>query len=75
MVFSPEMPALLSQSRPNLGKYYCLHIVVSNVQVCYRVTALEELLALTHFHFAIEGHEYAIPVAGLYNIYNALAGL
>ena len=74
-ILCPECQHILcyhSNTYANLGKYYCPHCGFKRPDLSYRVTALEEL-ALTHSRFAIEGHEYAIPVAGLYNIYNALA--
>ncbi|WP_124057519.1 Mur ligase family protein [Vaginisenegalia massiliensis] len=56
----------------NLGKYYCPKCGHHRPQLNYRVTKLEEL-ALTHSRFQIDGLTFEIPVAGLYNIYNALA--
>ncbi|MBF6979130.1 Mur ligase family protein [Aerococcaceae bacterium zg-BR22] len=56
----------------NLGKYYCPSCDFKRPELTDKVTQLDEL-ALTHSQFAINGHPFRIPVAGLYNIYNALA--
>ena len=56
----------------NLGKYYCGHCDFKRPELTYQVTEVEEL-ALTHSSFRIDGHHFEIPVAGLYNVYNALA--
>lgn len=56
----------------NLGKYYCPHCDFKRPKLDFAVTELKEL-ALTHSDFAIDGHPFSLPVAGMYNIYNALA--
>lgn len=56
----------------NLGKYYCEHCDFKRPDLTYRVDKIDEL-ALTHSTFSINGNKFTIPVAGLYNIYNALA--
>lgn len=56
----------------NLGKYYCDHCDFQRPELTDRITTLDTL-ALTHSDFHINGHPFSIPVAGLYNIYNALA--
>ena len=56
----------------NLGKYYCESCDFKRPKLDYKVDRVDEL-ALTHSIFAINGHTFKIPVAGLYNIYNALA--
>lgn len=56
----------------NLGKYYCPQCDFKRPNLTYQVDKLDEL-ALTHSRFAINGHDFQLPVAGLYNIYNALA--
>lgn len=56
----------------NLGKYYCEHCDFKRPELNYAVTEIEEL-ALTHSSFRIDGHHFEIPVAGLYNVYNAVA--
>ena len=61
-----------SNTYANLGKYYCPNCDFKRPTLQYKITELNEL-ALTHSNFTIDGHHYAIPVAGLYNIYNALA--
>lgn len=56
----------------NLGKYYCKHCDFKRPELTYSINAVKEL-ALTHSSFEIDGYSFTIPVAGLYNIYNALA--
>lgn len=56
----------------NLGKYYCKHCDFKRPNLDYSINKVEEL-TLTHSTFEIDGHSFTIPVAGLYNIYNALA--
>lgn len=56
----------------NLGKYYCTNCDMKRPPLDFKVTQLEQL-ALTHSTFDIDGTTFNIPVAGLYNIYNALA--
>lgn len=61
-----------SNTYANLGKYYCAHCDFKRPNLTYRIQTLDEL-ALDHSTFTIEGQTFTIPVAGLYNIYNALA--
>ncbi|MDO4432898.1 MAG: Mur ligase family protein [Aerococcaceae bacterium] len=56
----------------NLGNYYCPACDFKRPELNYAITELNDL-ALTHSTFKIDGHHFSIPVAGLYNIYNALA--
>lgn len=56
----------------NLGKYYCEQCDFKRPDLKYFVSEVEAL-ALTHSSFRINGHHFSIPVAGLYNVYNALA--
>lgn len=56
----------------NLGAYQCPNCHFKRPELTHRVTAIKEL-ALSHTAFEIDGHPFDLPVAGLYNIYNALA--
>ncbi|MGF3195324.1 MurT ligase domain-containing protein [Facklamia sp. P13055] len=56
----------------NLGKYYCEHCGFKRPKLTYTVDQINEL-ALTHSQFSINGQSFTLPVAGKYNIYNALA--
>lgn len=56
----------------NLGKYYCPHCGFHRPELTYAVTALDQL-DYRSSSFEIDGHPFQINVAGLYNIYNALA--
>lgn len=56
----------------NLGKYYCGHCDFKRPELDYAINQVKEL-SLTHSSFEIDGFSFTIPVAGLYNIYNALA--
>lgn len=56
----------------NLGKYYCKNGDFQRPELDYRVTSLDSL-SLTGSTFHIDGYEFSLPIAGLYNIYNALA--
>lgn len=64
--------AYKSLTYANLGKYYCPDCGFHRPDLAYQVDSLDTL-ALTHSTFSINGHQFTIPVAGLYNIYNALA--
>lgn len=56
----------------NLGAYYCEHCDFERPQLTYQVDRIDEL-ALDHSRFTIEGQTFNLPIAGLYNIYNALS--
>lgn len=56
----------------NLGKYYCAHCDFKRPELDYAINKVSDL-SLTHSTFEIDGYPFTIPVAGLYNIYNALA--
>lgn len=56
----------------NLGHYYCKHCGLERPELDYSVTQIDDL-NLTDSTFTIENTQLTIPVAGLYNIYNALA--
>ncbi len=56
----------------NLGKYYCAHCDFKRPNLDYAINTVNEL-SLAHSSFEIDGYPFSIPVAGLYNIYNALA--
>lgn len=56
----------------NLGKYYCHNCEFKRPELDYAINRVNEL-SLTHSSFEIDGYPFTIPVAGLYNIYNALA--
>lgn len=74
-VLCPQCESVLkyhSLTYANLGDYYCENCHVKRPDLDFTVNQLSEL-ALTHSTFEIDGHPFSIPVAGLYNIYNALA--
>lgn len=56
----------------NLGHYYCPNCHFQRPQLTHAVTAISQL-TLDHSSFAIDNVPFELPVAGLYNIYNALA--
>lgn len=56
----------------NLGKYYCPHCGFKRPQLSYQVNQINKL-TLDSTKFAINDTIFDLPVAGLYNIYNALA--
>lgn len=56
----------------NLGKYYCPNCEFKRPELKYAVTAVDHL-DYQSSTFEIDGHPFKINVAGLYNIYNALA--
>lgn len=56
----------------NLGKYYCAHCDFKRPELKYAVTAVEHL-DYNSSTFKIDGYPFKINIAGLYNIYNALA--
>ena len=56
----------------NLGKYYCPHCDFKRPDLSHAVTAIHAMTPETS-SFAIDGVDFELPIAGLYNIYNALA--
>ena len=56
----------------NLGDYFCPNCSFKRPELSYEVERVDELTTESA-SFTIEGHTYTIPVAGVYNIYNALA--
>lgn len=56
----------------NLGKYYCPNCDFKRPELKYAVTAVDHL-DYQSSTFEIDGRPFKINVAGLYNIYNALA--
>lgn len=56
----------------NLGKYYCPHCGVARRRLTHRVNAVREL-TMQASDFEIDGTRIRLPIAGLYNVYNALA--
>lgn len=56
----------------NQGKYYCDHCGFKRPALDFKVSSLDDL-NLTDSTFTINDHQFKIPIAGLYNIYNALA--
>lgn len=56
----------------NLGKYYCPHCQFKRPELTYKVSDVQQL-TLEKSLFSIDNVPFTLPVAGLYNIYNALA--
>lgn len=56
----------------NLGKFYCPYCDFKRPELAHAVTKIHELTPESS-RFAIDGSDYELPIAGLYNIYNALA--
>lgn len=56
----------------NQGKYYCKHCGFKRPELDFKITSLDDL-QMTKSTFSINGQAFTIPVAGMYNIYNALA--
>lgn len=56
----------------NQGKYYCPYCEFSRPKLSYQVSKLGEM-TVTESNFEIDNTSYMLPVAGFYNIYNALA--
>lgn len=56
----------------NLGDFFCPNCGFHRPELTYQVN---EINALTpeSASFTIDGYQYSIPVAGLYNVYNALS--
>lgn len=56
----------------NLGDYYCKNCSFKRPELGYQVDEVKELAAESST-FTMDGYEYTLPLAGLYNVYNALA--
>lgn len=56
----------------NLGKYYCPKCAFARPSLTWAVNAIETL-TLQDATFQIDGTTFHLPVAGIYNVYNALA--
>ncbi|MDE1548874.1 Mur ligase family protein [Jeotgalibaca caeni] len=56
----------------NLGKYYCQNCDFHRPELKYAVTSVDHL-DYQSSSFTIDGHPFKINIAGLYNVYNALA--
>lgn len=56
----------------NLGHYYCPYCEFQRPQLTHQVTKINRLTLEKSF-FDIDNTPFELPVAGLYNIYNALA--
>ncbi|OYQ67602.1 Mur ligase family protein [Aerococcus sp. 1KP-2016] len=56
----------------NLGDYFCPNCGVHRPELTYKVDHVDALTPESAT-FTIDGYQYEIPVAGLYNVYNALA--
>lgn len=59
-------------SYANLGKYFCANCDFKRPQLDFSLTSIQEL-SLSSSTFTIDENSYTINIAGLYNIYNALA--
>lgn len=56
----------------NLGNYYCSNCDFHRPELKYAVTSVDHL-DFQSSNFEIDGHPFKINVAGMYNVYNALA--
>lgn len=56
----------------NLGKYYCPNCSFKRPVLDYAISNITEL-TLDYSKFIIDNTPFTLPVAGLYNMYNALA--
>lgn len=56
----------------NLGKFYCPYCDFERPALGHAVTSIEELTPESS-RFTIDNVSFELPIAGLYNIYNALA--
>lgn len=61
-----------SNTYANLGKYYCPYCNFKRPNLAHQVTQVNKL-TLENSTFEIDNYAYTLPIAGLYNIYNALA--
>ncbi|MGX7109337.1 Mur ligase family protein [Facklamia miroungae] len=71
----PECDHILSYNMltyANLGNYYCQNCGFRRPELSYQVDQINEL-TLSHSQFTINSERFDLPVAGKYNIYNALA--
>lgn len=74
-VLCPQCQSILHykfNTYANLGKYYCPKCDFHRPELKYAVTAIQNL-DYKSSDFEIDGHPFHINVAGLYNVYNALA--
>lgn len=56
----------------NLGDFFCPNCGFKRPELTYKVDLVNELTPESA-SFTIDGYRYDIPVAGLYNVYNALS--
>lgn len=56
----------------NLGNYYCPNCDFKRPELSFKLTKINQL-SMDDSSFDIDGESYTLPIAGLYNIYNALA--
>lgn len=56
----------------NLGKFYCPECDFARPTLAHKVTDIKEMTPESSI-FSIDGVEFNLPIAGIYNIYNALA--
>jgi len=56
----------------NLGDFFCPNCGFKRPELTNQISAVHELLP-TRSQFTIDGHDFAIQIGGLYNVYNALA--
>ncbi|MDO4670136.1 MAG: Mur ligase family protein [Aerococcus sp.] len=56
----------------NLGDYFCTNCGFHRPDLAYAVTSIDQLTP-DSADFMLDGENFHIPVAGVYNIYNALA--
>lgn len=74
-IICPQCEQILSYymlTYSNLGDYHCAHCGFSRPPLTYQVDGINDLTPDSST-FTIAGEEFYLPVAGLYNIYNALA--
>lgn len=55
----------------NLGDYYCPNCDFKRPELSYQVDHVRKL-DTDSVKFTIDGYDYSLPLAGLYNVYNAL---
>ncbi|MBF0780384.1 MULTISPECIES: Mur ligase family protein [unclassified Granulicatella] len=59
-------------SYANLGHYFCPNCSFKRSELDFTLTSIDEL-TLDYSKFTIDHHPFTIGIAGVYNIYNALA--
>lgn len=59
-------------SYANLGKYFCPNCTFKRPELDFKLTSIDKL-TLEQSTFHIDNYAFEINIAGLYNIYNALA--